>query len=137
MNIENALYEFVKAEIVPMIAGNSEFAAALLNGALRSARKKFTFNLDNNTVLQTLGLVGENGKINEENLKEFAAGMFENKDVVRLPLQQLGSAFFGKDFDFEKLETVIALAGGDEEFFKGDLKFSRSDFDRFLQILQK
>lgn len=137
MNTADAIYEYIKSEIVPMVAGDSEFAASLLNGALRTSRKAIAGKLADSTMLQTLGLIDESGKIDEENFKEFADGMFENNDVVKLPMQKLCQALLGKNFNLESLETVIELAGGDGDCLKGNLKLARADADHFLELLRQ
>jgi hypothetical protein len=123
MTTSDALYEYVKSEVVPMIAKDSEFVGGLLNGALRTSRKKLAAKLSDNSMLQAIGLVQENGEINADTFREFADGMFDGKDCIPLSLAEL-----------LKLMTGIE---SDSDLLKSRLKLTRADADKLLELLQR
>lgn len=123
MNIADALYEFARTEIIPMIAGESQFTAGLLNGVLRASRKKITVQVADNSMLKAIGLVQDDGEIDTETLKDFFDGVFENNDVLPISLADI-------------LKTVTGISS-DNELLQDKLKFTRSDTDRLLEMLNK
>lgn len=123
MTITDALFEYLRAEIVPMIAGESELVGALLSGALRTGRKKVSGSFGNSELLKAMGLTGENGDIDADAFREFADGMFEQKDVIAVSLAELLKLATGIDSASPLLEDRI--------------KITRSDADRFLSLLQQ
>ena len=123
MNIQDAIYEFAKQEIIPMIAGESELAAGLLNGVLRASRKKIAINVSENSMLKTIGFVNDDGNIDSEVVKDFFDGVFDNRDCIPVSLAEL----------------VQALTGikSDNELLKDRIKITRSDADRLLDMISK
>lgn len=122
MNTADALYEFLKTEVVPAIAGDSEFTAALINGALRAGRKKISPKLTGNPMLQAVGLANENGEVDAEAFRDFADGMFDGKDSITTTIGEL-----------VKLATGIE---SESPLLAGELTLTRADADKFLALLQ-
>ena len=60
-----------------MVAGESELSAGLLNGALRASRKKLNIKIGENSMLQAIEVVQENGEIDKEVLRDFFDGVFD------------------------------------------------------------
>lgn len=123
MNIADALYEFARTEIVPMVAGESELTAGLLNGVLRASRKKININIAGNSMLKAIGIVKENGELDAERLKDFFDGVFEGKEMLPVSLA-----------DLLKATTGIS---SDNELLQDKLKFTRGDAERLLSLLGK
>lgn len=123
MNIADALYEFARTEIIPMIAGESQFTAGLLNGVLRASRKKITVQVADNSMLKAIGLVQDNGEIDQETLKDFFDGVFENNDVLPISLA-----------DILKAATGIS---SDNELLQDKLKITRADADKLMNLLAR
>jgi hypothetical protein len=123
MNIADALYEFARTEIVPMVAGESELTAGLLNGVLRASRKKININIAGNSMLKAIGIVKDNGELDAESLKDFFDGVFEGKEMLPVSLA-----------DLLKATTGIS---SDNELLQDKLKFTRGDAERLLSLLGK
>jgi hypothetical protein len=123
MNISDAIYEYLRTEIIPMIAGESELTAGLLNGALRVGRKKISLKFKDNSILKSFGLVDESGNIDKENVKEFFDGVFDGKEKYNVSLAEI-------------LKTATGISS-DSELLQGELKFSREDAEKFLLLLSK
>jgi hypothetical protein len=123
MNITDALYEYAKAEIVPMIAGESELTAGILNGVLKASRKKITVKISDDSILKAVGLVQDDGNIDMEILRDFFDGAFEGKEILSVSLA-----------DLLKITTGIT---SDNELLKDKIKFTRSDGDRLLELLAR
>jgi hypothetical protein len=123
MNITDALYEYAKTDILPMIAGESEFTAGLLAGALRASRKKINVKIGENSMLQAIGLVQENGELDNEVLRDFFDGVFEGRENMPVSLAEL-----------LKLTTGI---DSENELLQGKIKFTRADADRLLNLLSR
>lgn len=123
MNIADALYEFARTEIIPMIAGESQFTAGLLNGVLRASRKKITVQVADNSMLKAIGLVQDNGEVDTETLKDFFDGVFENNDVLPISLA-----------DILKAATGIS---SDNELLQDKLKITRADADKLMNLLAR
>lgn len=123
MNIADALYEYARAEIVPMIAGESEFTAGLLNGVLRASRKKLNIKVADNSMLKAIGIVQDNGEIDTESLRDFFDGVFEGKENLSVSLADLLKAATGISSDNELLQDRI--------------KLTRSDADRLMDLLAR
>ena len=121
MNITDALYEYAKTEIIPMIAGESELTAGLLNGALRASRKKFTVKIEENSMLKAIGLVGDNGEVDKECFRDFFDGVFDGKENLPVSLADL-------------LKTATGISS-DNELLQDKIKFTRADADRLLALL--
>lgn len=122
MNTADALYNFLKEEVVPIIAGDSEITAAIINGALRTGRKKIAPKLTGNPLLQAVGLASESGEVDAEAFREFADGMFDGKDSISVSISEL-----------VKLATGVE---SDSPLLAGELTLTRADADRFLALLQ-
>lgn len=123
MNTADAVYEFLKMEVVPVVSGGSEFTAAIINGALRAGKKKLTAKLADNPLLQATGIVNSQGVIDQESFAEFADGMFDGKDSISISLAEM-----------IKFATGVESAS---PLLEGKLKFTRSDADKFLELLKK
>ena len=123
MNIQDAIYEFARQEIIPMIAGESELTAGLLNGVLRASRKKIAINLTENSMLKAVGFVNENGDIDNEVVKDFFDGVFENRDCIPVSLADM-------------VQTITGIKS-DNELLKDRIKITRADADRLLDMISK
>jgi hypothetical protein len=123
MNTADALYEYMRTEIVPMIAGESELTGAIINGALRAGRKKITGKLAENGTLHALGLVKPNGEADPDMFKEFADGVFDGREKLTLSIA-----------DMLKYATGIELHS---ELLQSKLHFTRADADSFLSLLRQ
>ena len=123
MNTADALYEFLKSEVVPMLAGSSEMTAAIINGALRASRKKLTPKLTGNSMLQAIGLSDESGEVDPEVFGDFVDGMFEGKEKVSVTITEL-----------LKLATGVE---SESPLLAGALTFTRADADKFLELLRR
>ena len=123
MNITDALYEYAKSEIVPMIAGNSPFTAGLINGALRASRKKINIQIADNAMLKAIGIVQDNGEIDQESLRDFFDGVFEGRENLPMSLADL-------------LKTATGISS-DSELLQDTIKFTRADADRLLDLLAR
>jgi hypothetical protein len=121
MNITDALYEYAKTEIVPMIAGDSPLTAGLINGALRASRKKLNINIADNSMLKAIGIMQDNGEIDHEILRDFFDGVFEGRENLPVSLA-----------DLLKMTTGIST---DNEILQDKIKFTRSDAERLLNLL--
>lgn len=121
MNTADAVYEFLKTEIIPHIAGESEITAAILNGALRARKKQIAEKLSDNDAIKALGIINKNGTIDKEAAAEFAAGMFEQKESVSVSVAE-----------------IVKFATGFEsnsDLLKDRLVFSKDDIEKFLKML--
>ena len=123
MNTSDALYEYLKSEVVPMIARESDFVGGILNGALRVGRKRLAGKLSDNTMLKAVGLLNENGEIEAEMFREFADGMFDGKDSIPLT--------------FAEMLKLLTGVESESELLKGKLWFKRADADKLLELLQR
>lgn len=138
MNLVDAMYEYLKKEIIPLVSGDSEFTGALLNGALRTGRKKLAGKLGTPAILQSLGLVAEDGGVDAETFGEFADGFFEDRDVVALPVSDIIGTLTGVDTESPLLgEMLKLLPGVDPGVLDDKLKFTRADADKFLELLRR
>jgi hypothetical protein len=124
MNITDAVIEYLRTEIVPLVAKDSALTGGILNGALRSARKKLSGKINSNSqILQALDITDEEGNINVENAREFFDGMFEGSDDIAVSLAEI-------------LRTATGLES-DAEMLKDKLHFTKSDAEKFLALLTK
>lgn len=124
MQISDAVFEYLKQEIAPLVAGESEITAGCLKGALRSARKKLSGSISSyNGLLQAIDLVDDKGEIKIENVREFIDGAFEDREVLRVSLAEILKAATGLESDSELLQDK--------------LKFTRADAEKFLALLTK
>lgn len=123
MNIPDALYEYAKSEIIPMIAAESDFSAGLLNGILRAGRKKIAVNVSDNSMLKTIGVIKDDGQIDNEAMKDFFDGFFDGKESMPVSLAEILKTLTGIDSDNELLVRKI--------------KFTRADADRLLELLSR
>lgn len=123
MNIVDALYEYAKAEIIPMIAAESEFTAGLLNGVLRTGRKKISVNVADNSMLRQLGFIQEDGQIDHEAMQEFIDGFFDGKESMPVSLAEVLKTLTGIDSENELLARKI--------------KFTKADANRLLELLSR
>lgn len=123
MNIADVVYEYLRSEIIPKIAGESEITAGLLNGALRVGRKKISLRVEDNAILKSIGLIDSDGAIDKENLKEFFDGVFDGKEKYNVSLSEV-------------LKMLTGISS-DSELLQGELKFSRADAEKFLSLLSR
>ena len=123
MNIADVVYEYLRSEIIPKIAGESEITAGLLNGALRVGRKKRPLRVEDNAILKSIGLIDSDGAIDKENLKEFFDGVFDGKEKYNVSLSEV-------------LKMLTGISS-DSELLQGELKFSRADAEKFLSLLSR
>lgn len=121
MNTEEAVYEFIKNEIIPHISRGSEMTAAILSGALRARKKQIAEKLSSSPAIQALGFLKENGSIDKEAAAEFAAGMFDGRDKVTVTVAEIVKASTGLELHSELLQDR--------------LHFTRADIDKFLSLL--
>lgn len=123
MNIADALYEYARTEIIPMVAGESELTAGILNGILKASRKKVATKVSDNSMLKAVGLVQDDGNIDMESLKDFFDGAFEGKENLSVSLADL-------------LKTATGISS-DNELLQDKIKFTRADGDRLLELLSR
>ena len=123
MNIQDAIYEFAKQEVIPMIAKKSELTAGILNGVLRAGRKKITVKLSDNSTLKAIGIVDEEGNIDKDILEDFFEGVFEQKQTVSVTLADLLKAATGIESDNDLLQDMLS--------------FTKADAENFLNLLSK
>ena len=121
MKTADAIYEYMRTEIVPMIAGESELTGALINGALRAGRKRIADKLADNPTMQALGLIQANGEADPETFKEFADGVFDGRERLSLSVADMLKYATGAEIHSELLQSK--------------LHFTRSDVDSFLSLL--
>lgn len=129
MNISDALYAFVRNEIVPSLAAESEFTASLVNGALRAGKKKLAGKLSDSTLMRTFGFTDDAGNIVPETFREFADGMFEGKEAIAVPVVELLKIATGISIDMETFPFAYLL--------EGNLKLSRQDAEKFISLLTR
>lgn len=115
MNISDAIYEYAKTEIIPVIANGSDFTAGLVNGILRAGRKKISVKISDNSMLKAVGIVKDDGNIDAETLKEFIEGVFEERTEMPITLADLLKATTGIDSDNELLQDKIKITRADAE----------------------
>ena len=115
MNISDALYEYAKSEIVPVIARGSDFAAGLVNGILRAGKKKISVKFSDNSMLRSIGIVNEDGSVDAETLREFIEGVFDGRTEMPITLADLLKATTGITSDNELLQDRIKITRADAE----------------------
>lgn len=123
MKVSDAVAEFLKQEVIPHIAGESSFTAALLNGALNAGKKKFFANSGTPEIFTALGIADQNGNIDAGVIKDFVDGAFGSGSKVDVSLAEL-----------LKLATGVESAS---PLLQGRLTFTRSDADKFLELLRR
>ena len=123
MNTADAIYEYLKAEVVPAIAGDSEITGAIITGALRASRKKFAPKLTGNSMLQAIGIADEAGEVDAEVFGDFIDGMFDGKEKVSVTIAEL-----------LKLATGVE---SESPLLAGELTLTRADADKFLELLRR
>jgi hypothetical protein len=123
MNTADAVYEYLKTEVLPMVSSNSEFIGGVLNGALRAGRKRLTAKLNDVSILHVMGLIKDNGEVDAESFREFASGMFEQKESIPVTLAEMLKILTGVDSDSDLLKSRLIL--------------TRADADKFLELLQR
>jgi hypothetical protein len=95
----------------------------LLSGALRASRKKVNIKISENSMLQAIGVVQENGEIDNDVLRDFFDGVFEGRENMPVSLAELLKMITGID--------------SDNDLLQGKIKFTRSDADRLLDLLAR
>ena len=120
MKVSEAVIEYMRVQLIPNIAGESEFVEAILNGILRTAKKKMDVPTD---FLKGLGLVDGSGNANMESFKEFFDGVFEGREKVGVTFAELVSYALGVE--------------SSSPFLQGTISFTRADADEFLTLLKK
>jgi hypothetical protein len=106
-----------------MIAGDSPLTAGLLNGALRASRKKINIQIADNSMLKAIGIVQDNGEVDQESLRDFFDGVFEGREILPVSLADL-------------LKTATGISS-DNELLQDTIKFTRADADRLLDLLAR
>ena len=117
MQVSEAVFEYLKSEIVPHIAGESELTSAILNGALRASRKRIAEKISQNEIIRNSGFLDENGYADPEMVKEFAAGMFEGREKVSISLSEIVKIFTGVESSSPLLAGTISFTSADAEKF--------------------
>lgn len=123
MQVSEAVLEYLKSEIVPHIAGDSEMTAAILSGMLRASRKRIAEKISQNEIIRNSGFLDENGCADPEMVKEFAAGMFEGREKVSISLAELVKMVTG-------VESSSPL-------LQGKISFTVADADKFIALLNQ
>ena len=123
MKVSEAVFEYLKSEIVPHIAGDSEMTAAILSGMLRASRKRIADKISQNELIRNSGLLDANGCADPEMVKEFAAGMFEGREKISVSLAELVKMVTG-------LESSSPL-------LQGKISFTSADADKFIALLNQ
>ena len=121
MNTSDAVYEYLRTEIIPHISAKSELTGAILSGALRARKRQITEKISGNATIQNLGFFNEAGEFDKQAAAEFAAGMFEGRDSVRISVAEL-----------------IEMATGfrsDSDLLQDKLIFRKADIDKFISLL--
>jgi uridine phosphorylase len=121
MKTADAVYEYIRTEVIPHIAGESEMTAAIMSGALRARKQQITQKLANSEVIQSLGFFNEKGEVDKAAAEEFAAGMFEGRDSISISVAELVKMATG----FESNSILL----------QDKLKFSKADIDKFISML--
>ena len=123
MNTADAVYGYLKTEVLPLVSGDSEFVSGMLNGALRVSRKRLAEKLSDISILQVMGLIKSNGEVDAESFSEFASGMFEEKESIPVTLAEVLKMLTGVDSDSDLLKSRLVL--------------TRADADKFLELLRR
>ena len=117
MQVSEAIFEYLKSELIPHIAGDSEMTAAILNGVLRASRKRIAGAVSQNELIRNLGILDANGCADPEMVKEFAAGMFDGREKVSISLAELVKMFTGVESSSPLLQGKISFTSADAEKF--------------------
>lgn len=117
MQVSEAVFEYLKSEIVPFIAGDSEMTAAILSGMLHASRKRIAEKISQNEILRISGFLDGNGCADPEMVKEFANGMFEGREKVRMSLAELMKMVTGVESSSPLLQKKIIFTAADAEKF--------------------
>jgi hypothetical protein len=123
MRFSEAVIEFLRSEVVPHIAGDSEMTAAILSGALRAGRKRIASTFENSDFVKIAGLADLNGSSDPAAVKDFLDGMFDGRDKISISLAEMVRIATGVESSSPLLANKIS--------------FTRADADRFLAILSK
>jgi hypothetical protein len=123
MNLAEAVIEYLRVEVVPRIAGESGFTAAVLSGALRTGKKRIAEKIESYSMLSALGVTDEQGNADADAVADFFDGAFEGREKINAPFAELFKIATGVESESELLE--------------GDLIFTRKDADKFLEILKR
>lgn len=117
MQVSEAVFEYLKSEIVPHIAGGSELTAAVLNGALRASRKRISAKISQNEFIQNCGILDGNGCADPETVREFALGMFDGREKISISLAELVKMVTGVESSSPLLQGKISFSAADAEKF--------------------
>jgi hypothetical protein len=123
MNIAEAFIEFAKTEILPGLAGGSDFTAAVLNGALRAGKKRIAEKFNDAEIFKAFGVVDQNGSADVEAVADFFDGAFEGREKISLSLAELLKMATGVD--------------SSSELLAGKVHFTKNDAEKFLELLRK
>lgn len=123
MKFSDAIVVYIRDHVIPNVAGDSEFTAALLSGALNSGKKRFAASLGKMDLLKKFGFVDQNGNADPEMVKDFVEGFFENREKVCVSLAEIVKFITGVDSSSPLLDGRIA--------------FTRDDSNAFLDLLKK
>ena len=123
MKVSEAVVEYLRTDIIPHIAGESELTAAILNGALKAGRKRIAEKIGNIELLSALQVVDQQGNADREVVKDFVDGMFDGRDKISVTLAEIVKAVTGVDSNSQLLADKIS--------------FNRSDADKFIALLEQ
>ena len=117
MQVSEAIFEYLRSEIVPHIAGESELTSAVLNGVLRASRKRIAEKISQSELIRKSGLLDANGCADPEVVKEFATGMFDGREKVSVSLAELVKMVTGVESTSPLLHGKISFTSADAEKF--------------------
>lgn len=123
MQVSEAIVEYIKAEIIPVVAGGSELTGAILAGALRAGRKRIAGSVAESELLRSFGIVDASGNADTEMVKDFVEGAFEGRDKISVSLAEVMKVVTGVDSSSELLQRKLS--------------FSKGDADKFIELLKR
>lgn len=134
MNVSEALMEYIKTEIIPVVSGGSEMASAIMSGALRASKRRIAANPTVNNLLQTLGVQDDAGNVDNELVTEFLQGMFEGRENISVSYAELIKTMTQKDVT-PIAEVINAYTGID--LINDKVTFSPADAEKFMALLKR
>lgn len=117
MQVSEAIFEYLKGELIPHIAGDSEMTAAILNGVLRASRKRIAGAVSQNELIRNLGLLDADGRADPEMAKEFFAGMFDGREKVSITMAEIVKLLTGVESSSVLLQDKLTFTAADAEKF--------------------
>lgn len=134
MNVSEALMEYIKTEIIPVVSGGSEMASAIMSGALRASKRRIAANPTVNNLLQTLGVQDDAGNVDNELVTEFLQGMFEGRENISVSYADLIKAMTKKDVT-PIAEVINAYT--EIDLINDKVTFSPADAEKFMALLKR